>query len=186
MADALKYKHAELLNRLSDMQQAPYYATACHTLVQAEMAIVGLEDELRRLAARVTELEALEPTSRAGAVLGQMQAALEHARSEIERLKAAAQESALQALVDSGQYIEETGRLRQEIKRLIKERDECERRCATLEAELAALKASAEPAFTVRVNPPGGGFVTTFAGNPLPPGIYAVYLADHGIKEQKE
>jgi hypothetical protein len=42
----MKYKNADLLNRLSDMQRAPYYATACHTLVQAEQAIVNLETEI--------------------------------------------------------------------------------------------------------------------------------------------
>lgn len=45
------YEHKDLLNRLSEMQRSPYYATACQTLVQAEMAIVNLEierDELRQ------------------------------------------------------------------------------------------------------------------------------------------
>ena len=45
------YEHKDLLNRLSDMQRSPYYALACQTLVQAEMVIVALEDERRKLKA---------------------------------------------------------------------------------------------------------------------------------------
>jgi hypothetical protein len=44
-----KSNYADLLNRLSEMQRSPYYAIACHTLVQAEMAIVNLEIELTKL-----------------------------------------------------------------------------------------------------------------------------------------
>ena len=40
IAEPFKFKNAALLNRLSEMAQVPYYATACHTLIQAEMAIV--------------------------------------------------------------------------------------------------------------------------------------------------
>lgn len=47
MTEIKRYRNKDLLNRLSEMQRAPYYATACQTLVQAEMAIVALEDELR-------------------------------------------------------------------------------------------------------------------------------------------
>ena len=75
----LKSKNAALLNRLSDMAQVPYYATACRTLTQAEMAIVELEREnaalLERLAAQAEPapapvgeypalaLEAMEPVA---------------------------------------------------------------------------------------------------------------------------
>jgi uncharacterized protein (UPF0210 family) len=45
----IKTNYADLLNRLSEMQRSPYYATACHTLVQAEMVIVNLEIELTKL-----------------------------------------------------------------------------------------------------------------------------------------
>lgn len=38
-----KSAHAELLNRLSEMQDAPYYATARATLAEAEATIVRLE-----------------------------------------------------------------------------------------------------------------------------------------------
>lgn len=51
MADAPKIKsdYAPLLNRLDEMQQAPYYATARDTLAEAERVICHLE----RLAARI-------------------------------------------------------------------------------------------------------------------------------------
>lgn len=55
-AEPLKFKNAALLNRLSEMAQVPYYATACHTLIQAEMAIVELERENATLRAEVERL----------------------------------------------------------------------------------------------------------------------------------
>ena len=51
----MKYKNADLLNRLSDMQRAPYYATACHTLVQAEQAIVNLETEIAAMRQAISQ-----------------------------------------------------------------------------------------------------------------------------------
>ena len=53
-AEPLKY--AALLNRLFEMTKAPYYATACDTLVLAEMAIVGLERENAALRAEFERL----------------------------------------------------------------------------------------------------------------------------------
>ena len=55
-AEPLKFKNAALLNRLFEMTKAPYYATACDTLVLAEMAIVGLERENAALRAEVERL----------------------------------------------------------------------------------------------------------------------------------
>ena len=55
-AEPLKY--AALLNRLFEMTKAPYYATACDTLVLAEMAIVGLERENAALRAEFERLAA--------------------------------------------------------------------------------------------------------------------------------
>ena len=54
--DDFKFKHADLLNRLHEMQRSPYYATACHTLIQAEMAIVGLEQDIAPLVAENAQL----------------------------------------------------------------------------------------------------------------------------------
>ncbi len=54
--DDFKFKHADLLNRLHEMQRSPYYATACHTLIRAEMAIVGLEQDIAPLVAKVERL----------------------------------------------------------------------------------------------------------------------------------
>jgi len=66
IAEPFKFKNAALLNRLSEMAQVPYYATACHTLIQAEMAIVELERENATLRAEVERLAAqaapTEPT----------------------------------------------------------------------------------------------------------------------------
>ena len=45
----IKTQHAELLNRLDQMQQSPYYATARSVLAQAESLIVEQEAELQRL-----------------------------------------------------------------------------------------------------------------------------------------
>ena len=85
------------------------------------------------------------------------QAALEQARAEVERLKSAMQEQALQALSDDGQWIEHTGRLQAEVARLTEERDaafamsrcECssDEACANLVAasrEVEALREDAE------------------------------------------
>lgn len=58
IAEPFKFKNAALLNRLSEMAQVPYYATACHTLIQAEMAIVELERENATLRAEVERLAA--------------------------------------------------------------------------------------------------------------------------------
>ena len=55
-AEPLKFKNAALLNRLFEMTKAPYYATACDTLVLAEMAIVGLERENAALRAEFERL----------------------------------------------------------------------------------------------------------------------------------
>ena len=44
-----KTEHAQLLNRLSEMIQSPYYALACHTLVNVEMLILEQEREISRL-----------------------------------------------------------------------------------------------------------------------------------------
>lgn len=52
----IKSKNAALLNRLFEMTKAPYYATACDTLTQAEMVIVGLERENYALRAEVARL----------------------------------------------------------------------------------------------------------------------------------
>jgi hypothetical protein len=49
MTDPIRSQHAELLNRLDQMQQAPYYATARSTLAQAEAVIVRLEQENAQL-----------------------------------------------------------------------------------------------------------------------------------------
>jgi len=57
-AEPLKFKNAALLNRLFEMTKAPYYATACDTLVLAEMAIVGLERENAALRAEFERLAA--------------------------------------------------------------------------------------------------------------------------------
>lgn len=43
MNSQIKSAHAALLNRLSEMQVAPYYATARNTLAEAERVIVQLE-----------------------------------------------------------------------------------------------------------------------------------------------
>ena len=58
IAEPFKFKNAALLYRLSKMAQVPYYATACHTLIQAEMAIVELERENATLRAEVERLAA--------------------------------------------------------------------------------------------------------------------------------
>ena len=58
MSEIKTYQHKDLLNRLSEMQRSPYYATACHDLVKAEMAIVSLEQERDELRAKLAELEA--------------------------------------------------------------------------------------------------------------------------------
>lgn len=62
----MNYHYKDLLNRLADMQTAPYYATACHTLVQAEMAIVNLEAANKELTEKLVALEAQEPAAWAG------------------------------------------------------------------------------------------------------------------------
>lgn len=67
IAEPFKFKNAALLNRLSEMAQVPYYATACHTLIQAEMAIVELERENATLRAEVERLAA--PPAPGGDVL---------------------------------------------------------------------------------------------------------------------
>ena len=56
IAEPFKFKNAALLNRLFEMTKAPYYATACDTLVLAEMAIVGLERENAALRAEFERL----------------------------------------------------------------------------------------------------------------------------------
>jgi hypothetical protein len=48
----VKYRNTDLLNRLAEMQKAPYYA-ACPTLLRAELAIVKLEQENAELLARL-------------------------------------------------------------------------------------------------------------------------------------
>jgi hypothetical protein len=50
VTEQIKSPRAALLNRLSEMQEAPYYATARDTLGQAERAIVQLEAEVSRAA----------------------------------------------------------------------------------------------------------------------------------------
>lgn len=50
LTSMIKSPRAALLNRLSEMQEAPYYATARDTLAQAERAIVQLESEVERAA----------------------------------------------------------------------------------------------------------------------------------------
>ena len=62
-AEPLKFKNAALLNRLSEMVKAPYYATACDTLVMAEMAIVGLERENAALRAEVERAQDAVPAT---------------------------------------------------------------------------------------------------------------------------
>ena len=52
----MKHRDPDLLNRLHEMQQSPYYATACQTLIRAEMLIVELERDLLRQSERATEL----------------------------------------------------------------------------------------------------------------------------------
>ena len=49
MEAKMKSKYAELLNRLDEMQGAPYYATARSTLSDAELTIVALEKALTDL-----------------------------------------------------------------------------------------------------------------------------------------
>ena len=61
MTEIKSYHYKDLLNRLSQMQRAPYYATACQTLVQAEMAIVALEDELAGADKVIKSYEQLNP-----------------------------------------------------------------------------------------------------------------------------
>ena len=56
----MNYRDPELLNRLAEMQKAPYYATACHTLVKAEMLIVQLEKELVEALAYKQDAERLD------------------------------------------------------------------------------------------------------------------------------
>lgn len=53
------YEHKDILNRLHDMQQSPYYATACHDLIKAEMAIVQLSDERDALKADAARYRAI-------------------------------------------------------------------------------------------------------------------------------
>lgn len=49
-------EYADLLNRLDEMQQAPYYASARKTLAEAEGLIVHLEGRKNELAVCVAEL----------------------------------------------------------------------------------------------------------------------------------
>lgn len=62
MTENKSYRNKDILNRLSEMQKAPYYATACHTLVQAEMAIVALENEVAGLRANLEKAQVQDPT----------------------------------------------------------------------------------------------------------------------------
>jgi hypothetical protein len=43
------YEHKDILNRLSEMQDSPYYATARKDLFTAEMTVIKLEEECNRL-----------------------------------------------------------------------------------------------------------------------------------------
>lgn len=67
-----KFKNAALLNRLSEMAQASYYATACQTLIQAEMVIVELERENSALRAEVKRLAAQSAPTGTAAVSWQV------------------------------------------------------------------------------------------------------------------
>ena len=57
MSESIASKHAELLNRINEMIQAPCYALAAHTLVKCELVIINQETELSRLNAKVAELQ---------------------------------------------------------------------------------------------------------------------------------
>jgi hypothetical protein len=49
MNEPIKSSHALLLNRLAEMQRAPYYATARNELALAEQTILDLEGQNRAL-----------------------------------------------------------------------------------------------------------------------------------------
>lgn len=49
MSETIKSNHALILNRLHQMQQAPYYATAKEELALAQQVILDLEADNRRL-----------------------------------------------------------------------------------------------------------------------------------------
>lgn len=52
----IKSAHALILNRLSEMQRAPYYATARDELALAETTIVHLEQENARLKIQIEQM----------------------------------------------------------------------------------------------------------------------------------
>lgn len=57
-------EHAPLLNRLAQMQEASYYATARPTLLAAEKLIVHQEDELKKVSLKTFAAEVTEWASR--------------------------------------------------------------------------------------------------------------------------
>ena len=61
MKDEFKSQHAALLNKLSDMVQASYYALAAHTLITAEMLILQQEREIEKLKTELAALAAQAP-----------------------------------------------------------------------------------------------------------------------------
>ncbi len=56
MNDHTKSGYATLLNRLSEMQEAPYYATAKQTLAAAEAVIFDLEQKCEHRQAQIDAL----------------------------------------------------------------------------------------------------------------------------------
>ena len=55
--EKVKSNYANLLNRLVEMQDAPYYATAKETLVLAEVAITSLEERLNAANGKLERVE---------------------------------------------------------------------------------------------------------------------------------
>lgn len=88
MTTPTKYEYSDLLNRLSEMQDSPYYATAKRTLAQAEHAIVSLErDRAARAAPPAASDDALSERMRAALLLAvaAMRAPLDGWKGTVER-----------------------------------------------------------------------------------------------------
>ncbi len=106
-AQPMKSQYAELLNRLSDMQRAPYYRTACHTLVQAECAIVNLESKNANLVAELVALK--HDNERLMQIASSEATAHDNVVAELAALRKQNSELALQVLADQGQAMGDYG-----------------------------------------------------------------------------
>jgi len=83
-------KHALLLNRLVQMQDAPYYATAKDELAWAEKIITGQEDTIEQLQAELASVTAGKVTIVKEKFYPADKELIEQLQAEIEGLQAAA------------------------------------------------------------------------------------------------